>query len=102
MKPSDIVNLSEAYETKVVSVKPVAHTIMQDDGAYDNNESDASEMAQSDVKSILHDAAKILNDLQASSKMEPWVASKITLAADYLNSAQKWLEHESQKPQSSM
>ena len=128
MKPSDIAYLSEAYETKIVSINaakpnstivpvaPVKHTIMHDEGEYDeyegdggcgeaehseehydNNESDASEMAQSDLKSIITDATKILTILKNNVKMEPWVAAKITVAADYLNSAEKWLCHESEK-----
>jgi hypothetical protein len=115
MKPSDIVNLTEAYQTKIVSlnaskpeqsivpVKPVQHTIMHDEEQpqseehYDNNESDASEMAQSDLKSIIEDATKILATLKTNVKMEPWIAAKITLASDYLNSAEKWLCHESEK-----
>jgi hypothetical protein len=111
MKPSDIVNLTEAYQTKIVPivkssetivpVKPVQHTIMQDEEQpqeqYDNNESDACEMAKSDLRAIISDATKILNILNTNVKMEPWVASKITLASDYLNSSEKWLSHEGEK-----
>lgn len=105
MRKSDIHKLSEAY-TKVVILKedlglgPVAANgtsvtmgieMPNDASEYEN---EASEMAESDLESILENVTKILNDLK-TSKIEPWVASKITLAADYINTVQERLKYKS-------
>lgn len=105
MRKSDIHKLSEAY-TKLIVLKedlglgPVAQTgtsvtmgvQMPDDVS--EYEKEASEMAESDLESILENVTKILNDLK-KSKIEPWVASKITLAADYINTVQERLKYKS-------
>ena len=97
MSPSDIANLSNAYKTKVVSVVPVQRTIMQQEPEEtEANETEAFEMAESDIEALIRDATSILGELKTCGNVEPWVASKITLASDYIDTVHKWMAHRTQ------
>jgi hypothetical protein len=64
-----------------------------------NNED--SEMAKNELYNTVHHAVSIYNKLKNLPKLEPWVQSKITKAADYLNSVKHYLDHEGPSSQMS-
>ena len=103
MKPSDLQKLSKAY-TQILKedlglgggVGDFATTtvgVTTPDNSSRNYQSDASEMAETELKSAFESIQKIFNELTSSGEIEPWVASKITLATDYLNTVEKWISN---------
>ena len=59
----------------------------------DKNESPV-QMAKGELFNTAKHAAELFNLLGTLENLEPWVASKITKAADYLNSVKQYLEYE--------
>ena len=57
-------------------------------------ENDDSEMAKNELYNAVYHAISIYNKLKTTPKIEAWVQSKITKAADYLNSVKHYLDHE--------
>ena len=49
-----------------------------------SNNQEAHEMAQAEIKSVIKNAHDILQELETSDKVEPWITSKITLSRDYI------------------
>jgi hypothetical protein len=103
VRKTDLYKLTEAY-SKIINedlgLGPVAETGttvsmgLEMPNSISDYEKEASEMAESDLESILDNVTKILNQLK-NSKIEPWVASKITLAADYINTVQERIKYKS-------
>ncbi len=103
MKPSDLQKLSNAY-TQILKedlglgggVGDFATTtvgVVTPDNSSMNYQSDASEMAETELKSAFKSIQEIFKELTTSGEIEPWVASKITLATDYLNTVEKWISN---------
>lgn len=59
----------------------------------DENKSDATEMAQTEIQSIIKNAHDILTELETSSKVEPWITSKITIARDYIQTVLNYISN---------
>jgi hypothetical protein len=82
-------------------VEAYAHVVqMQPDVVDHSNEDhgcDAKEMAASQIESIMQNAKSVYQAIQIVDHLEPWVAEKITLANDYINTIQEWLMHQAQK-----
>ena len=57
-------------------------------------ENDDVEMARNELYNTVHHAIGIYNILKGKGDVEAWVASKITKAADYLNSVKHYLDHD--------
>lgn len=55
---------------------------------------DNVEMAKNELYNTVHHAIEIYNLLKSSNNVEAWVSSKITKAADYLNSIKHYLDYE--------
>ena len=49
------------------------------------------EMAKAQIESIINNAQQIVASLHSVHTIEPWVASKITLANDYINTVAEQL-----------
>lgn len=58
-----------------------------------NYEDQAKEMSIADLKNTIKNATEILNELKSSKKLEAWVAKKITLATDYLDTVESWISN---------
>lgn len=59
-----------------------------------NNEHDDIDMAKNELYNTVFHASEIYNKLKTAKNLEGWVQSKITKAADYLNSVKHYLDHE--------
>lgn len=57
------------------------------------------EMAKSELYRIIENAEELFQILDDNTQLEAWVQSKITKAADYLNSVTQYLKYQSVKPQ---
>ena len=57
------------------------------------------EMAKSELYRIIENAEELFQMLDDNTQLEAWVQSKITKAADYLNSVTQYLKYQSVKPQ---
>jgi DNA repair ATPase RecN len=56
-----------------------------------------SEMAKSQIKSVVQNSYEIYSNLQNVTDLQSWVQSKITLAADYITTVNdyfKGIEHD--------
>lgn len=58
------------------------------------SESDDIEMAKNEIYNTVYHASEIYNKLKTVKNLEGWVQSKITKAADYLNSVKHYLDYE--------
>jgi hypothetical protein len=56
------------------------------------------EMAKSELYRIIENAEELFQLLDDDTQLEAWVQSKITKAADYLNSVTQYLKYQSVKP----
>jgi hypothetical protein len=56
------------------------------------------EMAKSELYRIIENAEELFQMLDDDTQLEAWVQSKITKAADYLNSVTQYLKYQSTKP----
>jgi hypothetical protein len=57
------------------------------------------EMAKSELYRIIENAEELFQMLDDNTQLEAWVQSKITKAADYLNSVTQYLKYQSVKSQ---
>lgn len=79
MQHSDQHLIAETYQTLVVQPQ---HATSCDD---------AITMARSQVETIINNAKHIMQSLQGATSIESWVASKLTLAEDYINTVAEQL-----------
>lgn len=56
------------------------------------------EMAKSELYRIIENAEELFQMLDDDTQLEGWIQSKITKAADYLNSVTQYLKYQSVKP----
>jgi hypothetical protein len=52
-------------------------------------------MAKAELYKLIQSAEKLFMMLDEDTQLEAWVQSKITKAADYLNSVEQYLEYQS-------
>jgi len=117
----DIFNLNNAYRTVITEgtadlgpqaegdtvPSPVTPTIIKtkehdeececNDCGSSNSEIEAADMAKNELYNAVHHAVGIYSKLKMNPKIEAWVASKITKAADYLSSVKHYLDYESKE-----
>lgn len=82
----DVVSLQEAY-TKIVSENIIDDIIIKRNQPehHEEYQSEAIEMAKTQILSILHNAKELLHALHKCGEIEPWQASKLTIADDYVS-----------------
>ena len=70
----------------------------------DSGESELSEMLKSDLKTLIRNAQQMLDSINSSMELEEWMLSKVTLATDYIVSANQYMlsDSEASTPMSSM
>jgi hypothetical protein len=85
MRSGDRKTSDKGYRTQAI-VKQVIEA--KDKGEYDYE----GDMAQSQLRSIMHNAQQINDMLKPNTNMPEWVQSKITLAADYISTCADYLE----------
>jgi hypothetical protein len=66
--------------------------ILREDSSTTGDYSDEAEMATTELKTIMGDAQAIMDMLSPDAELEAWVQSKITKAADYLNSVRTYMK----------
>jgi hypothetical protein len=60
----------------------------------DNEPGEESSMARSELNAITKDAKNIMSKVKGNKELEAWTQSKITKAADYLNSVSDYMDEE--------
>lgn len=60
----------------------------------ESNQQQATEMAETEIQAIIKNANDILQELETSNKIEPWITSKITLARDYIQTVLNYISNE--------
>jgi len=120
-RKSDLIGIYEAYHNCInemlgiseptsspsaISVPPTSpsntsQTVIElspseDEECYhnDNHSEKNVDMAKSEVFKIIKSANELLNLLETSTKMEPWMLSKLVLACDYLCSVKSVVEYD--------
>lgn len=83
--------LQEQFHSTVVGMSLKNHPEEEDSRDY---EADASNMAIKELEFIIKAATHVLGSLQNGKTFEPWVASKITLANDYLSTVAQYIGDE--------
>jgi len=81
----------------VLKIKKPGHSEeceCHDCATHSNNGHDDVDMAKSELYNAVYHAISIYNSLKDKSDVEAWVSSKITKAADYLNSVKHYLDHD--------
>lgn len=89
-----ITTLEEAYQQVMqLQLEPSVgdNQTHQDEGC------SAHEMVHSQFNSLLHNVQSLVEMIDKVEDIEPWVAEKITLANDYINTVQEWVSHKSQE-----
>lgn len=85
MRSGDRKTSDKGYRTQAI-VKQVIEA--KDKGEYDYE----GDMAQSQLRSIMHNSQQIHDMLKPNTNMPEWVQSKITLAADYISTCADYLQ----------
>lgn len=63
------------------------------DDPVDEDDFEDGEMARTQISQILEDAKELYNLVDSMADLEPWVQSKLTRAADYMNTLSEYLDH---------
>ena len=66
--------------------------ILREDNSTTGDYSDEADMATTELKAIMSDAQEIMELISPDTELEAWVQSKITKAADYLNSVRTYMK----------
>lgn len=82
----DVVSLQKAY-TKMFTENIINDIIIKRNQPehHEDHQSEAIEMAKTQILSILHNAKELLHALHECGGIEPWQASKLTIADDYVS-----------------
>jgi len=85
-------------------MNPMPMQSMDMEEAEDSGESELSEMLKSDLKTLIRNAQQMLDSINSSMELEEWMLSKVTLATDYIVSANQYMlsDSEASAPMSSM
>lgn len=93
MKNVNVVNTGP--KTKAIVAKEPNTTVVQKTAMKEEKESgEESSMARSELNAITKDAKSIMSKVKGNKELEAWTQSKITKAADYLNSVADYMDDE--------
>jgi len=82
-------------KTKAIVAKEPNTTVVQKTAMKEEKESgEESSMARSELNAITKDAKSIMSKVKGNKELEAWTQSKITKAADYLNSVADYMDDE--------
>lgn len=79
-------NENERLQDEIIRI------LREDTSTTGENYSDEAEMATTELKTVIADAQAIMDMLSPDTQLEAWVQSKITKAADYLNSVRTYMK----------
>lgn len=68
----------------------IIHIKEPKDSDYSAHSKQARDMALAQVENILRNATNLMSDIRTGVDIEPWVAEKLTLANDYINTVVEW------------
>ena len=83
-------DVDEAHEELVDELRDEDE---MDEDSEDSGEYADGEMALTQVEQILHDSVELMQMIKDESNLAPWVQSKLTRAADYMNVISEYLDH---------
>lgn len=83
---NDLHHLQHAYKT-VLKENVLNDIIIKHDmpHRHEDHQCEAVEMAKTQVLNIMHNAKEMLQLLSKCADVEPWQASKLTIADDYMS-----------------
>ena len=93
-RDGDTIHLSGAGTSKKTAVKRSHFTEQVDKGEYDYE----GDMAKTQLNTMMDAAKELRGMLKDDENMPEWVQSKITKAADYLDSARDYMKNRNMKP----
>jgi len=76
---------------------PSNETIVPKNNLKEEESGEESSMARSELNAITKDAKNIMSKVKGNKELEAWTQSKITKAADYLNSVADYMSEEDKK-----
>jgi hypothetical protein len=83
-------NENERLQEKILRI------LNEDSSTTGDSSGDESDMAKAELQSLISDAKAILALMEPNQDLEAWVQSKITKAADYLNSVHTHMKGDSE------
>lgn len=97
--PSENIDEKKSFPDLTGDGKVTKADILKGRGVELKEEADyEGEMAKSELYRIIENAEELFQMLDDNTQLEAWVQSKITKAADYLNSVTQYLKYQSAKP----
>jgi hypothetical protein len=83
-------NENERLQEKIIRI------LNEDSSTVGDNSGDEVEMAKAELQSLIADAKAIMALMEPNQDLEAWIQSKITKAADYLNSVHTYMKGDSE------
>ena len=97
--PSENIDEKKSFPDLTGDGKVTKADILKGRGVELKEEADyEGEMAKSELYRIIENAEELFQLLDDNTQLEAWIQSKITKAADYLNSVTQYLKYQSVKP----
>jgi hypothetical protein len=98
MYQKDHLLMASVYQKQIINESTMPIAIVQTQSSEDSTsrdyEQEAMDMAVGELETLLHGAEHVLDCIKNGMPIEPWMASKITLASDYISSVtQVLLKH---------
>lgn len=88
----DLHHLQDAY-TKVLTENVIDDIIIKQDMPehHESHQCEAVEMAKTQVLNMMHNIKELMQVLGGCADVEPWQASKLTIADDYISKVKESL-----------
>lgn len=74
----------------------ILRILNEDSSTTGDSSGDEVDMAKAELQSLISDAKAIMALMEPNQDLEAWVQSKITKAADYLNSVHTYMKGDSE------
>jgi len=75
---------------------PMGNFNQNTEDSYESEESESIQMIKADLKTLIRNAQQMLDSINSSMEIEEWAISKVTLATDYIVSANQYMLSESE------
>jgi hypothetical protein len=96
LSPSARANMKKPV-LRNISGKPMQKLKIEPKKLEEEDASEESSMARSELQAITKDAKSIMSKIKGNKELESWTQSKITKAADYMNAVADYMEGEKEK-----
>jgi hypothetical protein len=98
MYHKDHLSMASVYQKQILNENTMPVAIIQtQEPESESYEQEAVEMSVSELESLIKSTVLVLSVIRQGSSIEPWMASKITLASDYINSVAQAISSEQEE-----